>query len=170
MIPAGPRQRRVLEAERLWSCQYSAPIAIAETRIRVREQLGVKARENGVVALVDDAPHEQRQDDRKRHILDADRIKVTESEVLNRAHRLRSGAYDRSCRIDCQLGDNEHGQDVAQNGDRKVNGLRESLFRMPAGPRKAAPKMAATTAITFIRAMQTTLSISTPIKRIERPE
>ncbi len=38
------------------------------------KEFGVQAREDGVVALVDDAPHEERGADRHPHVVDADGV------------------------------------------------------------------------------------------------
>ena len=44
------------------------------------EQLRVEAREDRVVALVDEAPHQQRHDDRQRHAMDADGVEIAEGQ------------------------------------------------------------------------------------------
>src|SRR5215470_8478114 len=44
------------------------------------KELGVEAWEYGVVALVDDAPHQQRHCDRERYAMDADSVEIGKRE------------------------------------------------------------------------------------------
>ena len=55
-------------------------MAIAVTRVRAGNSSGIEAREHRVVALIDDAPHEERERDRQRHVADADGLQVAERE------------------------------------------------------------------------------------------
>src|SRR5712671_6752092 len=87
-----------------------------------REEFGVKARVNGVVALVDDAPHEQRHDDRQGYAMDADGVEVAEREQprTERPDDDRRPAADLVRQV-ADKGNDEHRHDIAQNRNPKVN-------------------------------------------------
>src|SRR5712672_3800343 len=86
------------------------------------EEFGVKARESGIIALVDDAPHEQRHDDRQRYAMDADRVEVAEREQprTERTDDDRRPAADLVRQV-ADIGNDEHRQDIDQNRHPKVN-------------------------------------------------
>jgi hypothetical protein len=48
-------------------------MAMPETRARGKE-FGIEARKHAVVSLIDDASHQDRDDERERHAPDADRV------------------------------------------------------------------------------------------------
>src|SRR5712672_4167935 len=91
------------------------------------EEFGVKARESGIIALVDDAPHEQRHDDRQRYAMDADRVEVAEREQprTERTDNDRRPAADFVRQV-ADIGNDEHRQDVTDDRNPQIDVRRET--------------------------------------------
>jgi hypothetical protein len=55
-------------------------IAMPETRARVGNKLRIETRKDRVIALVDNTPHQDREEEGERNALDADRVEIGECE------------------------------------------------------------------------------------------
>jgi hypothetical protein len=98
------------------------------------KEFGVQAREDGVVALIDDAPHEERGADRHPHVVDADGVEIGERQQP-RAERADDDQWPATnlVRQVADKRDDEDRQDIARDGYPQIDRLSESLSRRPAG-------------------------------------